>query len=269
MRRLKALEKYLSLIIPAWNEEACIYRNALAASEKIAAFCSDFEVLVVDDGSDDRTQEEALRAAAEDPRIRLIAENGHGGKGRALCVGAHFAKGHYIAFCDADMDLDPSDLEHFLRVMKEERAGAVIASKLHPASHVDAPLLRRVYSRGYAALMKVLLGLPVRDTQTGLKLFRGDVMKKVCAQIRVTGFAFDAEMLCLIHAHGLKIVSMPVNVTFSRGGAGRVGIRDAADMFRSTLGIFARLRLTGYYRKHPVNADNAEAFRRASEIVPS
>ena len=76
-------------------------------------------------------------------------------------------------------------------------------------------------------------------------------------------------MLCLIHAHGLKIVSMPVNVTFSRGGAGRVGICDAADMFRSTLGIFARLRLTGYYRKHPVNADNAEAFRRASEIVPS
>ena len=263
------MEKYLSLIIPAWNEEACIFKNARAASEKIAAFCRSYEILIVDDGSADRTQAEALRAAEADPHIRLIAENGHGGKGRALCVGAAFADGKYIAFCDADLDLDPSDLKRFLEVMKRTRAGAVIASKLHPGSHVEAPLVRRVWSVGYAAVLKVLLRVPVRDTQTGLKLFRGDVMKAVCAQMCERGFAFDAEMLSLIHARGLKIVSQPVNVTFTRGGAGRVGMRDVVRMFRDTLGIFARLRLTDYYKKNPVNVQTAEALARAKEIRPA
>ncbi len=263
------LETHLSLVIPAWNEEACICNNALAASEKIAAFCSDYEILIVDDGSSDRTQEEAFRAAEADPHIRLIAENGHGGKGRALCVGAAFAQGKYIAFCDADLDLDPSDLKRFLAVMKRERAGAVIASKLHPDSHVEAPLLRRIWSRGYAALLKVLLQVPVRDTQTGLKLFRGDAMKAVCAQMCERGFAFDAEMLCLVHARGLKIVSLPVDVTFTRGGAGRIGMRDVLRMFRDTLEIFARLRLSDYYRKNPVNTETAAAVARAVEIRPA
>jgi hypothetical protein len=72
----------------------------------------------------------------------------------------------------------------------------------------------------------------------------------------------------MIHAWGLKIVSMPVDVTFTRGGAGRVGMGDVLHMFGNTLEVFVRLRMTDYYKEDPVNPATAETVARASEIRP-
>lgn len=192
----------LSVLMPAYNEEAIIYENALEAARQICPLADDYELLVIDDGSSDRTKAEIERAAAENPKICCISYQPNQGKGGALREGTAHATGDYIAFCDADLDLAPEQLADFIDRMQRENADVVIGSKMHPESKVDYPAIRRVYSWGYYILLLILFRLNVRDTQTGLKLFKAEVIKPVMRQILVKRFAFDIEVLAIINARG-------------------------------------------------------------------
>ena len=244
----------LSVLMPAYNEEAIIYANALEAARQISPLADDYELLVIDDGSSDRTKEEIERAAAENPKIRCISYRPNQGKGGALREGTAHAVGDYIAFCDADLDLAPEQLADFIDRMQKENADVVIGSKMHPESKVDSPPIRRVYSWGYYILLLILFRLNVRDTQTGLKLFKAEVIKPVMRQILVKRFAFDIEVLAIINARGYKIISAPIEVVFHRVSFGRIGFSDIRNMFIDTLAIFYRLHILHYYDKveaHP------------------
>lgn len=175
----------LSVLMPAYNEETIIYANALEAARQISPLADDYELLVIDDGSSDRTKAEIERAAAENPKIRCISYQPNQGKGGALREGTAHATGDYVAFCDADLDLAPEQLADFIDRMQRENADVVIGSKMHPESKVDYPAIRRVYSWGYYILLLILFRLNVRDTQTGLKLFKAEVIKPVMRQILV------------------------------------------------------------------------------------
>lgn len=155
----------------------------------------------------------------------------------------------YIAFCDADLDLAPEQLADFIDRMQRENADVVIGSKMHPESKVDYPAIRRVYSWGYYILLLILFRLNVRDTQTGLKLFKAEVLKPVMRQILVKRFAFDIEVLAIINARGYKITSAPIEVVFHRASFGRIGYQDIRNMFVDTLAIFYRLHILHYYDK--------------------
>ena len=133
--------------------------------------------------------------------------------------------------------------------MQRENADVVIGSKMHPESKVDYPAIRRVYSWGYYILLLLLFRLNVRDTQTGLKLFKAEVIKPVMRQILVKRFAFDIEVLAIINARGYKIISAPIEVVFHRVSFGRIGFRDIRNMFIDTLAIFYRLHILHYYDK--------------------
>mgnify|MGYP002577103360 CR=1 FL=1 len=154
----------LSVLMPAYNEETIIYANALEAARQISPLADDYELLVIDDGSSDRTKAEIERAAAENPKIRCISYQPNQGKGGALREGTAHATGDYIAFCDADLDLAPEQLADFIDRMQRENADVVIGSKMHPESKVDYPAIRRVYSWGYYILLLILFRLNVRDT---------------------------------------------------------------------------------------------------------
>lgn len=239
----------LSVLMPAYNEEAIIYENALEAARQICPLADDYELLVIDDGSSDRTKAEIERATAENPKIRYISYQPNQGKGGALREGTAHAEGDYIAFCDADLDLAPEQLADFIDRMQRENADVVIGSKMHPESKVDYPAIRRVYSWGYYILLLLLFRLNVRDTQTGLKLFKAEVIKPVMRQILVKRFAFDIEVLAIINARGYKIISAPIEVVFHRVSFGRIGFRDIRNMFIDTLAIFYRLHILHYYDK--------------------
>lgn len=213
----------LSVLMPAYNEEAIIYENALEAARQICPLADDYELLVIDDGSSDRT--------------------------KAEIEGTAHATGDYIAFCDADLDLAPEQLADFIDRMQRENADVVIGSKMHPESKVDYPAIRRVYSWGYYILLLILFRLNVRDTQTGLKLFKAEVIKPVMRQILVKRFAFDIEVLAIINARGYKITSAPIEVVFHRASFGRIGYQDIRNMFVDTLAIFYRLHILHYYDK--------------------
>ena len=132
----------LSVLMPAYNEETIIYANALEAARQISPLADDYELLVIDDGSSDRTKAEIERAAAENPKIRCISYQPNQGKGGALREGTAHATGDYIAFCDADLDLAPEQLADFIDRMQRENADVVIGSKMHPESKVDYPAIR-------------------------------------------------------------------------------------------------------------------------------
>lgn len=233
--------------MPAYNEAEHIVSNLLETVRTLQSFEFDFEVIVVDDGSPDKTYLHAARLLASHPeRVRVVHYDENRGKGEALMTGAWFARGDYVVFLDADMDLHPVQIPTLLGIAEAQGADVVIGSKSHPNSNVNYPLKRRIFSWGYFLLVRTLFGLPVQDTQTGLKVFRREVLQRVFPRILAKRFAFDIEVLANAHRLGYKIATAPVTLDFQRC-AGRIKLRDVLLMLRDTLAIFYRMRCVRYY----------------------
>lgn len=237
----------LSILMPAYNEAHSIAANVCETVETMHALGLDFEIVVIDDGSLDGTDAAASDALLKWPdHVRVVRCNRNEGKGNALICGASYSRGDYVAFLDADMDLHPEQLASFFAIMNSRNADAVIGSKFHPESKVDYPFLRRIYSFFYYMLVRTLFGLPVRDTQTGIKLFKRPVLDRVLPRILVKRFAFDLELLANVHHFGYRIVEAPVSVNFQRV-CSRLRLPAVWNVFLDTLAIFYRMRILRYY----------------------
>ena len=114
------LDGKLSIIMPAYNEEKLIYNSIMETIKRVGRFVSDMEIIVANDGSTDSTKAEVLRAANADSRVRLVSSDKNRGKGNAIISGVSQAEGRYIAFVDADLELDPSQLEGYLGKMLKD-----------------------------------------------------------------------------------------------------------------------------------------------------
>ena len=132
--------------------------------------------------------------------------------------------------------------------MEETKADIVIGSKRHPQSTIHYPWHRRIVSSVYFFLVKIMFGLPIRDTQTGLKLFKRDVLKKVFPKVLIKKFAFDLELLVVAHHYGYHITEAPVVVKFNRF-LGSVGIKSIWDTWLDTMAVFYRMNILKYYDK--------------------
>ncbi len=226
----------LSVVIPAYNEAgrigACLRETALTLREL------DYELIPVDDGSQDETYHEMLGCAEQDPRIHPLRLPANQGKGAAVFLGCRHAAGELIAFLDADLELHPAQLLTLMQVMQSTQASVVIGCKSHPKSKIEYPLARQITSSVYAWLVQTLLGLNLHDTQTGLKLFRADALARIIPRLQARRFAFDLELLVAASRYGYKIVESPVVVSFQRANAGRINAWTIANMFMDTLRIF-------------------------------
>lgn len=232
-------EKKLSIVIPAYNEGERIYENLLEMSKLLSSFVTDYEMIVVNDGSKDNTEVEIRRASETVKNIVPAGYQMNRGKGGAIKEGVKCATGDYIAFLDADMDLSPMHLKDFLAKMEETSATAVIGSKMHKDSKVNYPLPRKIMSLGYFLLLKMLFRLNIKDTQTGVKLFEADALKKVMRLVSTDGFAYDIEILALICASGGTIVEMPIELIFQRtNGWGRIRLSDVMEVAQDTMKIY-------------------------------
>jgi glycosyltransferase involved in cell wall biosynthesis len=237
----------LSILMPAYNEAHSIAENVCETVETMRALGIDFEIVVIDDGSLDGTHTAAINALRVWPDcVRVVRCGRNEGKGNALICGTAYSKGEYVAFLDADMDLHPEQLENFFTIMKSRGADVVIGSKFHPQSKVEYPRLRRIYSFFYFMLVRSLFGLPVRDTQTGIKLFKREVLEHVLPRVLVKRFAFDLELLANVHHFGYRIVEAPVVVNFNRV-CSRLRLPAVWNVFVDTLAIFYRMRILRYY----------------------
>lgn len=239
----------VSVIMPAFNESEHIIKNLQEVVDVLTVFGDDFEVILVDDGSPDNTYLRATCMPVGRPeRVRIIRYDVNKGKGNALIAGVCAARGQYVVFLDADMDLHPRQLPLFFELMESRQADAVIGSKWHPLSSVNYPRLRRLYSAGYYLIVRLLFGLPVRDTQTGLKIFKMALLRDVFPRLLAKRFAFDVEVLAVAHALGYKIIDAPVTLEFRRP-VGRLKLRHVWPILVDTLAIFYRLRILRYYQR--------------------
>ena len=240
----------VSVIMPAYNEESGIYENLKETTQTLHEAGYRFEIIVVNDGSTDNTLEEVKKAANEIECLKIVNCRMNGGKGRAVKAGFRQAEGDLVVFLDADLDLHPQQIHNLISVLSEKHVDVVIGSKRHPLSRLNYPLSRKVISNIYAFVLWMLFRLPLRDTQTGLKLFKYEVLKRVFPKVVCKKYAFDLEILANAHHLGYKIAEIPVELHFRRPvNWGRIGLRDMFTAGTDTLAIFYRMYIIRYYDK--------------------
>ncbi len=240
-------EGLLSVIMPAFNLEKAIAAN-LARVQSLCDGQVPFEIVAVDDGSRDGTAAAIAAAAAQHPdviRPVLLSENG--GKGAALLRGFHASKGTHVLLLDGDLDLAPDMVNRYFEIMLRERADIVIGSKRHPQSEIDYPLRRRFASHVYYTLVRLLVGLPVTDTQTGMKLFRREALQYAFDRMLVKRFAFDLEMLAIAGNRGFRVSEAPIRMNYGNK-VGSLTWANIRTVMIDTLAIFYRLRVIRYYQ---------------------
>jgi dolichol-phosphate mannosyltransferase len=238
--------RVLSVIVPAYNEASVIRVALERLMEVLDEFLTDYEVIVVNDGSEDKTAQVVESMSELFPKLRLETYERNQGKGHALRRGLAVSGGQMVVFFDGDLDIHPESIPTLIRHLERGGYDAVVASKLHPESRVKYPWLRRVFSRCFYAFVWLFLRLPVTDTQVGLKVFKGDVLRTIIHLPQVDGFAFDVELLALIHRAGFKIGEGPVWITY-REFPSYVGPLAVIRALVDTVRVSYRLRM----RKRP------------------
>lgn len=238
----------ISIIMPAYNEGPRIYDNVATTMRVVSQCGRQCEIVVVDDGSSDGTLDEIRRAAADIPGVVAARNPYNMGKGMALRTGFEHSRGDIAVFLDADLDLHPGQVAALVDVLNDTPCDVVVTSKHHPDSHLNYPLMRKIMSWGYYQFIKVMFGLPVRDTQTGLKVFRRKVLERVLPRLLVKKFAYDVELLATAIRLGYRVREVPVVIDFRRAlNWGRISLEDIRTILVDTLAVFYRLRIMRYY----------------------
>ncbi len=239
----------LSVVMPVYRLPDAIEGNLDLVASCLDAGGFAYELVPVDDGSADGTADALRRAAAKRPDVvRPVLLERNAGKGNALREGFKASKGEFVLLLDGDLDLDPSWLPGFFRSMRDDGADVVVGSKRHPLSSVQYPWHRRLASAVYFGLVRLSIGLPVTDTQTGMKLFRRRHLGDALDRMLVKTYAFDLELLAIAFGRGAKVSEAPVRIRFGQK-FGALRAQTVRDMMHDTLAVFYRLRLLHYYAK--------------------
>ena len=239
----------LSVIIPAYKEEKNIGSTIKNVAEELTKLPFESEVVVVVDGSPDNTEAVALKAAKPYHFVKVLSYSPNRGKGYALTYGVRYCHGELVTFFDAGGDYHPNHIDPYVKLLEAFDADMVVGSKLHPASNINYPFKRRVMSRIYRLMNRILFNIDVKDTQTGLKLAKTKVLDNILPRVVVKQYAFDLELLVLAKKRGYRrIFEAPVNLDFNTVASG-IRAKTIIAMIKDTLGIWYRLRITHYYDK--------------------
>ncbi len=235
----------ISVVIPAYNEEDRIGPTLRGVIGFLRDRANPFEILVVDDGSQDATCSVVQRFAGDSVRLIRLARNQ--GKGAALRNGLGQARGRFVFFLDADLPYGLDFMERGLDLLRSKQADAVIGARNLPGSSYDPSYPRlRVWSGNlFSRLVGLLLPLRIYDTQCGFKGFRGDVVRSAVRFSEADGYTLDIELLLLLRLWKMRIRPLPVRLERHHGSKVRL-VRDSLKMLRDTLRIRRRYRKGKY-----------------------
>ncbi|OQW97388.1 MAG: hypothetical protein BWK77_01835 [Verrucomicrobia bacterium A1] len=213
----------LSIIIPARNEQNRLGPTLDAyLPHFVGRYGEAVEFLVVVNASTDGTEGLARGYADRWPCVRVLVEPKRVGKGGALMIGFRQARGEMVGFVDADGSTPPAAFDELVRSLGD--AGAVIANRWHPDSHISPqPWSRRLASRVFNGVVRVLFGIRITDTQCGAKLMTRKALQDVLPHLGITQWAFDVDLLFQLSRHGHRIVAIPTTWHDSAGSHLRVG----------------------------------------------
>ncbi len=225
----------VSVVIPAYNEA----RRIDSSLEKILTFIDNnelaAEIIVVDDGSDDGTSQ--ITGAHSRHELRNLVNDTNHGKGYSVRRGFLEAKGTYVLFTDADLSAPIDELAHLLEFAREG-ADIIVGSRAVDRGKIviHQPRTRELGGILYNWAVQVILGLPIKDTQCGFKLFRRDVMLPIFQRQTIQRFGFDPEILFLARKSGLEIREIPVSWSHDAGSKVRF-LSDGIGMFLDLIHI--------------------------------
>ncbi|MDA1188123.1 MAG: glycosyltransferase family 2 protein [Chloroflexi bacterium] len=201
---------YLSIVIPAYNEEPRIGATLDKVTRYLDAQAYDWEVVVVDDGSSDRTADIVSRHSVKDARVRLESQP-HAGKGWAVRGGMLAATGERRMLCDADLAMPIEFLGHFLDKLSEGFDIAIGSRELPGSRRFDEPPARHWIGRAFNWSVRTFAVRRFQDTQCGFKCFTAQAAQALFSLQRTKGFGFDVEILFLAQKRGLHVTEIPID----------------------------------------------------------
>ena len=242
----------LSVVMPFYRLAAAASGNLRLVADLFESHRVPVELVPVDDGSADGTDAEFERVAADWTyrfvSLKPVVCRLNGGKGAALKAGFAASTGEFVMLLDGDLDIQPQQTPWFFERMAKAGADVVVGSKRHPRSVVEYPWHRRIVSWCYFTLVRAFIGLPLTDTQTGMKLFRREVLGEALARMLVKTYAFDLELLAIARSRGAKIAEAPVVIRFGQK-FGALSPKTVKSMAWDSLAVFYRLRVLRYYAR--------------------
>ncbi len=237
----------LTILIPAYNES----RRLPATLEKVHSYCAvslqiTYEILVVDDGSTDDTASVVEQMRSRIPNLKVHRYSQNHGKGYALRVGMHLARGRFVVFMDADLSTPIEELERFLQSLNGG-APVVIATRKSPGANITTrqPLIRESMGKAFTWLSNTILGIHFSDLTCGFKAFESSVGKDLFSRQVIEGWAYDSEILFLASRAGYQVIEIPV--TWINSPDSRV--RMFRDVF-SSLTSLLQIRWNWWTRKY-------------------
>ncbi len=232
---------HLSVVVPAYNEEERLPRTLARLHEYYSAQNYPFDVVVVSDGSKDKTAELVREFAKTHPHFSVVEYQPNKGKGYAVRQGMLAAEGDLVLFCDADLATPQEETEKLLQHMTDGAHVAIGSRPLHDSKlERRQPLYRELLGRLFNHAVQLLAIRGIDDTQCGFKLFTQAASQEVFSRCKLDGFSFDFESLMIARDLGYRIDEVPIRWSHQEGSK-VVLLRDGPRMLRDLV----KLRLKG------------------------
>jgi len=252
------MKDFLSIIIPAYNEELRISSTLERLHNYLTANSWEYEIIVVDDGSSDNTAAVVEKFSRKYESIKLIRYPENAGKGYAIRTGVLSSRGSLLLMCDADMSTPIEEIEKLLPFLREGYDIAIGSRALAESDlMVRQPWYRELMGRIFNIFVKIMVMKGLNDTQCGFKLFNGDISRRLFEKGFIDGFSFDVEVLFLAGKGGYKIKEVPIkwlNSPLSK-------VKIASDPLKMFLGL---LKIRSYWIFGKYNADVKRVFTSQS-----
>ena len=238
--------KTLSIIIPVYRGEVYIKKNLFAYQKQLGQLkkqnqINHFEIIVIIDGEVDKSHLLAKTIKG----IKVYSYKKNRGKGYALRYGFSKSSGEYVVFIDLGSEYNLLHLIYFFSYFPG--TDMVVGSKRHSFSSIDYPFYRKVLSRGFQFLSKLVLRMKLRDTQSGFKVFKREAFELLLPCFTIDGFCFDLEFCFLAQKYGFQVSEAPVQLLFTDKST--VYLRSIFKMFFDIFKIRYQFSIKGFYQK--------------------
>ncbi|MGC8878561.1 MAG: dolichyl-phosphate beta-glucosyltransferase [Anaerolineae bacterium] len=233
-------ELFLSIIVPAYNEEKRLPESLPQIIRFVQQQPYKAEVIVVDDGSMDRTADIVRQFQSEAPFLTLHQVE-HGGKGHAVKAGMLRARGEYLFLCDSDLSMPIEEVSKFLPPKLERYDVAIASREIAGARRYNEPAYRHLMGRVFNLIVRLFAVRGIQDTQAGFKCFRREAAMQIFPLQRIKGWGFDVECLFIARRRGMRIVEVPINWYYKE----RSQVRPLYDTWRMLMEVL-RVRVNDW-----------------------
>lgn len=262
----KASEVYLTVVIPAYNEESVIGQTLASITDFLSRQTYTWEVIVVDDASTDGTVEKITQFTSQQPdnQVRLLVNKVNRQKGASICRGIMDARGKYVVFLDADYAYPIDQVPNFLNEL-ENGAHIVIGNRTDPGttylvrpSSFNYIYRRYLFGRVFNLMVRMLLLRGIRDTQCGIKGFQAEAARKILPKVQISNFAFDVELLYIARRNRQEITQVPVTYDYIDEPSTVRLFKHSVIMFKSLI----QIKLNGWMGRYVLNTESSKTDRK-------